>query len=160
MKRLIVVLALLAVPCWVLADTVTLDSPQVLSTPSATKMDWYISRIDAQTKTLRVTYRWRDATDGTIHLGSRTDWQTWSCRDIEVPGENADCTDALVPHDCCTGVGTGTCDDMEDECFSDVFGFIIRTQDVGTKMGVGLRTLIWNKMKADVLTGGNDGTFE
>ena len=160
MKRLIAVLVLLAIPCWVMADKIVLDSAETLSTPQATHMDWHVSKIDAKTKILQITYRWRDATDGTIHLGSRSDWQRWSCRDIEVPGENVDCTDALVPYECCTGLGTGTCDDMEDTCFSDVFGFTIRTQDVGTSIGLGLRTLIWNKMKADVLSPTNDGTFE
>ena len=44
--------------------------------------------------------------------------------------------------------------------FSDVFGFLMRCpQDGGVKIGVGLRTLIWNKVKASILTGGNDGTF-
>jgi hypothetical protein len=48
----------------------------------------------------------------------------------------------------------------EQTCFTETFGFAIRAQDVGSAIGVGLRNLLWNKMKADVLTGGNDGTFE
>ena len=160
MRKPIAVLVLLALPCWALADRITLTDEETLSTPQAKYMDWHVSKIDAATKSLQVTYRWRNATEGTIFLGGRNDWQTWTCRDIETPGENAECTDSLVPYECCTGLGTGTCDGMDDTCFTDVFGFIIRTQDAGTKMGVGLRTLIWNKMQADVLTGGNTGTFE
>ena len=49
---------------------------------------------------------------------------------------------------------------LDDSCFTDVFSFQIRQQDVDTSIGAGLRTLIWNQMKADVLTGGNDGTFD
>jgi len=47
----------------------------------------------------------------------------------------------------------------EDECFSDVFTFQVREVDVGTSIGHGLRTLIWNKMRPDILTGANNGTF-
>lgn len=46
------------------------------------------------------------------------------------------------------------------ECFTDVFTFHIRSQDVGKSIGAGLRSLIWNKFKAAMLTTGNDGTFE
>jgi hypothetical protein len=49
--------------------------------------------------------------------------------------------------------------EITDTDFDDVFGFIVRQQDVGTKIGVGLRALIWNKFKSEVLTAGNDGTF-
>lgn len=46
------------------------------------------------------------------------------------------------------------------ECFTDVFSFQVRSQDVGTAIGAGLRQLIWNKFRRDVLTGSNNGTFE
>jgi len=161
MKTLLgMLVVLMLLPIMALADTVTLDSPETLSTPEAIKMDWRISNITAKTQTLQVTYRWRDSTDAPIHLGSKNDWHIWTCRDIQTPGENVECTDALIPWECCTGLGTGTCDGMDDTCFSDVFSFQIRSQDVGTSIGAGLRTLIWNKMRADVLTGGNNGTFE
>ena len=143
------------------ADSVTLTTPETLATPQATKLDWYIDLIDAREKMLVVKYRWRDAT-GTIikraALGQT--WESWACRDLEVPGENVACTGAGTPTPCCTGVGTGTCDDMLDTCFTDVFGFRVRQQDVGTAIGVGLRQLIWNKFKQTILSGGNDGAFD
>jgi hypothetical protein len=158
MKKIIFALLILW-PRLAVADTVTLDSTEVLSTPNATTMDWHVSKIDAKSKTLTVTYRWRDDTGAPIFLGSRNQLHTWHCRDIETPGENSECLDVEDPWECCTGLGTGACDGMEDTCFSDVFRFNIRSQDVGTAIGVGLRTLIWDKMKADVLTGANDGSF-
>jgi len=143
------------------ADTVVLDNPETLSNPTSQNLRWKITLIDAETKTMVVSYYWRDdATGDPLYFGRRSQWKTWSCRDIEVEGTNAECTDVEVPWACCTGAGTGTCDDMISTCFSDVFKFLIRAQDVDTMIGVGLRTLIWNKFKADVLTGGNDGTFE
>jgi hypothetical protein len=160
MKTLVILLALLVLPISAPADRITLDDPEVLSTPEATHLEWFISKIDAQTNTLQVTYRWRDVDDGAISLGRRTDWNIWTCRDIETPGENSECLDVDDPWDCCTGLGTGDCDGLDDDCFNSVFGFQIRAQDVDTGIGVGLRTLIWNKMKLDVLTGGNDGTFD
>jgi hypothetical protein len=48
----------------------------------------------------------------------------------------------------------------EGQDFTDIFSFLIRQQDVGVKIGVGLRTLILNKFKADVLSAGNSGTFD
>lgn len=55
----------------------------------------------------------------------------------------------------------GTSRDWEcsGTCFDDTFGFTIRAQDVGTTLGAGLKQLLWNKMKADVLSPGNDGTL-
>jgi len=78
--------------------------------------------------------------------------------DEDVDDDN--CTGANEPWDCCTGSETGTCPEILDTCFTDVFSFSIRTQDVGTSIGLGLRTLIWNQMKNDILTGVNDGTFD
>ena len=48
----------------------------------------------------------------------------------------------------------------DDQCFRDVFGFLIRPEDVDCKVGIALRKLIWFHFKQDVLTPGNDGTFE
>lgn len=162
MKKLLILFAIIFIlPLGVSADRVTLNSTEVLSTPNATHMDWYIDLIDAKTKTLRVRYRWLDSTGAPIFLGNRTTWQTWSCRNVvDNPITiNADCVGVGDPWSCCTGVGTGDCDETVTD-FSDIFTFKIRTQDVGTSIGVGLRTLIWNKMRADILTGGNNGTFE
>lgn len=142
MKKLVIVLGiiLLLFPISAYADRVTLNSSETLSTPVATHLDWYVDKIDAKSKELIVRYRWLDASGTPIMLsGSRTQWHTWSCRDIpddpETPGDES------------------TTD------FTDIFGFSIRQQDVGVSIGVGLRTLIWSKMKGDILTVGNDGTF-
>jgi hypothetical protein len=142
------------------ADRITLDSAETIDNPQAVALDWYVDRIDALNKTLTIKYRWIDANETPIrNRDSFQSWHTWQCRNIEVPGTNAECIAAGDPYECCTGAGTGTCDDMQDTCFSDVFGFNIRTQDVGTSIGIGLRALIWNQMKQDILTTGNDGSF-
>ena len=162
MKKIILVLfaVLLFIPVLGFADSITLTDDEVLQVPTSKHMDWYVDRIDVDRKLLRIRYRWRGDNQEIIRLqDTKSAWLAWECRNIEVPGTNAECVGVGDPYECCTGVGTGTCDDMIDTCFSDVFGFEIRTQDVGTGIGVGLRTLIWNQMKQDVLTGGNDGVF-
>jgi hypothetical protein len=159
MKVLISFLVLLiSAVCY--AEQITLTTPQPVVAPSAVKIsDWEITRINAERKLLSVRYRWRDATGDVIDFKSKDGWHTWTCQDIEVQGTNAECIEAGNPYPCCTDAGAGTCDGMVDTCFSDVFGFTIRSQDVGVKMGVGLRTLIWNKMKTDIIPG-NDGAFD
>jgi len=127
MKTLTCVILALFLPALALADTITLTSPEILTLPSAAKLDWRISGIDAQAHRMVVTYRWRDAAGEIIDVGDGGRWNTWEC---------------------------------SDTCFTDVFTFQIRAQDVGTPIGVGLRTLIWNRMKQDILTGGNDGSFD
>jgi len=36
---------------------------------------------------------------------------------------------------------------LSGQDFTDVFGFLIRAQDVGTPIGQGLKQLVWNKLK-------------
>lgn len=127
-KRLMLILAFILCCSWpVLADTVTLTSPEVLTVPTAAKLDWRLGSIDAQEGVLTVYYRWRDSDGHVIDRGRGDRWERWEC--------------------------SGT-------CFTDVFSFQVRSQDVGTAIGAGLRQLIWNKFRADVLTGSNNGTFE
>ena len=164
MKKIIVSLVMLGFLCSggvVMADSITLNSGQMLSVPTAAKIsEWQIILIDAAAQRMQIRYRWRDADYNLLTVaGNRTGWEYWECRNRS-EGNNADCTDVDTPWDCCTGAETGTCPEMLDTCFSDVFGFQIRQQDVGTSIGIGLRTLIWNQMKQDILTGGNDGSFD
>jgi len=164
MKKIIVsILAVLFFCGIVVADDITLTSPEALTQPTASKItEWEVTKINAAQKVMKIKYRWRDGSNVVIEglpNSGRNGWLEWTCADVEVPGTNAECTGVGDPNVCCTGAGTGTCDDMESTCFTDVFGFTIRAQDVGTGIGVGLRTLIWNAMKADILTGANDGVF-
>jgi len=159
MKNLWLLFVLLFVSALAYADRINLDSDETLSTPVSEALDWEIIKINAKEKILQVKYRWKDSDDAPIFLGSSRTWMVWTCQNVS-EGNNDDCIDVDDPWDCCTGAGTGTCPEVTDTCFSDVFGFLVRSQDVDTKIGVGLRTLIWNKMRPDILTGDNDGTFE
>jgi hypothetical protein len=149
-----------------LADSVSLNSAEVLSTPTSQKLDWQVTLIDAAAQRLSVRYRWLDGNDKVIRMSrSGNQWMYWEC--VAYPAIPAfdplTCVDIGDPDGCCTGPGIGIgcyAGRAEETCFTDVFGFSIRTQDVGTSIGVGLRTLIWSKFKADVLSGGNDGTFQ
>lgn len=166
MKKLFLILVCVTFfPVISIGDSIVLDSPETLQTPIATKLKWEIVSINAAKKNMRIKYRWVTSDNKDIYTGRRSVDHYWNCRDRWQdlnPVSNDECVAAGDPDPCCTGAGTGTCDDLTqtDSCFSDVFGFQIRTQDVGTGIGVGLRTLIWNQMKQDILTPGNDGTFE
>jgi len=163
MKKVIVyLLSILFFLCGIaVADVIDLNQNEVINTPQSSKMEWEITRINASKQILQIKYRWLDSNGTPIRDASGNVWKIWTCRNIadSNPVSNSECTDVNTPDECCTGAGTGNCD-VVDTCFSDVFGFNIRSQDVGTSIGVGLRTLIWNKMKDDVLSGGNDGSFE
>ena len=162
MKKIILVIALLIfLPFNVYADRIVLDNVEVLSTPNSTHLDWYVDKIDAGSKTLIVKYRWLDSNGDPIYLAGRNLWHTWSVRDTADNPTTvaAECLGVGDPWECCTGVGTGDCDETITD-FSDIFSFQVRQVDVGTPIGAGLRTLIWNKMKSEILTPGNSGSFE
>jgi len=164
MKKICLILIFLFCIPVVHADKIVLDTPETIQTPEASKLDWEVVSINADRKYMKIKYRWRTSEDETIFTQRNAD-HYWICRDSYEdtnPVFNEECTDAGVPDACCTGVGEGTCDHLvqTDSCFTDVFSFQIRSQDVGTPIGVGLRQLIWNQMKQDILTEGNDGTFE
>lgn len=130
MKYSVCVLVVMLIAGVALADTLTLNSAETLTPESSQKLSWEIVRINAQEKVLTVKYQWLDASDTPVYTRPGGVLY-WDCRD-----------------------------DGSSTCFSDVFGFVIRSGDVGTKIGAGLRTLIWNKMKADVLkVANNTGTF-
>jgi len=156
LKFFIVILLLFTVSAN--ADQITLTTGETVTPPVAVKMDWYVDQIDVASSLLVVKYRWRDSENQSIKdFRTNSLWNTWQCKNI--PDLNPDCIGPADPYECCTGFELGTCQ-TADPCFTNVFGFQIRQQDVGTGIGVGLRTLIWNEMKEDILTPGNDGTFD
>ena len=146
-------------------QVLTLNAPEALAVPTATKLDIRHIDINITDKTVTVTYRFLDEGGGPIPAAnSNRVNRTWSCRDIPaVPAfDPATCTDVDMPDPCCTGLGTGEgCYEGRpaDTCFTDTFSFVIRTQDVGTMLGKGLRALIWSKMRPDVLTGTNNAVL-
>ena len=151
MKILLVVLAVFFCSSGLsYAQTGTLSPSISLSVPTAAKIQVKNIEIYPVTKTMQVTYRWLTSDDKPIYkIDSRYYDQVWSCSDV--PAQNpADCVRAGFPYLCCTGAGTGTgCNDAVTD-FTDIFGFTIRSQDVGTKLGIGLRNLIIIKMKASI----------
>ena len=156
MVTLIILLFLASVAT---AQDVTLSSPKNLDVPVATKVRWKEVKILPIEKKVIIKYEWLDADNTPIRqAGTFRSEQIFTCADVQTPGENAECTASGDPNPCCTGVGSGTCDGMVSTCFSETFGFTIRPQDAGQKIGVGLRTLLWNKLKAGIVPG-DTGTF-
>lgn len=122
------------------ADMITLNATEQLTPPTAAKIHLQQIIIDASSKVLQVKYRWLDSNNQPIQVRDHPVVQTWTCRN------RADSPE--------------TPEDETDNCFSSIFGFSIRQQDVGVKLGIGLRNLLWNRMKQDLLTTGNDGVFD
>lgn len=154
--------AVVIVLLWVslaMGQDLTLSSPKNLDVPVATKLRWKEVKILPLDKKVVIKYEWLDADNTPIRqAGTFRSEQIFTCADVETPGENAECTASGDPNPCCTGVGSGTCNGMVSTCFSDTFGFTIRPQDAGQKIGSGLRTLLWNKLKSTVAPG-DTGTF-
>lgn len=150
MKRLVILLSIVFCFGIAYAQDATLSAPVPLSVPTANHIQISNIEIMPVSKIMRVTYRWLDANKRAIVTtdGMKTD-RIWSC--TESAGEPvANCTDVGTPYPCCTGVGTGTNCKAPDTSFSDIFGFKMRTEDVGKSIGIGLRTLIVAKMKAQI----------
>lgn len=140
------------------AQVLTLNSTETLAVPTAAKLALDVVSINVQEKTVKVEYRFLTAGDINILTPTGNITRTWYCvdRDAQLA---ANCTGLHTPYWGCTGVGTGENLDPGSTCFTDTFSFVIRTQDVGTMLGKGLRALIWSKMRPDVLTGSNNATL-
>lgn len=139
MKKLFLVCLILV--SWLglaFADSITLTSPEDLQEPQATKIKLRKVEINMEPRYMVVHYSWATATSD-LRLSQRL-VQTWICQDREDD--------------------PGTPEDETSTCFTDVFKFSIRTQDVGTMVGIALRDLVWFYMKQDILSGGNDGSFD
>lgn len=142
------------------ADRITLDTPEAVNAPTAPELYWYVDKIDATIPELVVRYQYKDSLDHPINNPvTGRPWFKWVCRDVSNPQNVADCVGVDDPYPGCTGVRTGPLPEFLDTCFSDIFRFQIRQQDVGTAIGVGLRKLIFHQFKQDRLSPGNDGVF-
>jgi hypothetical protein len=140
MKKLMIIMLVCLFPGLLMAEMITLDSGEALDPPVNTHLRWKIVELDGLTKVLRVRYQRLGADGSVIYRGDQDGWKTWTCTNIPDDPETEEV-------------------DETDNCFSSIFSFNIRQQDVGMSIGVGLRQLIFNQFKADVLSEGNDGTF-
>jgi len=159
MKKLIIFAGLmLGLMGMAYADTVTLNNTEEMFPPSATQIEFKRILIDLNAHHMIVWYSWRDS-GGVIQKDGKI-IHTWSIGNISDDPEtdNALCVGEGDPWPCCTGAGTGECDES-DPAFNNLFLFQVRQQDVGTPIGRGLRNLIWSRMKNDILSEGNDGSF-
>ena len=159
------------------ADNGTLGSPLQLQPTEAISLDWDFSLGTSQ-NAITGKHRWKAAEGRIINLPNSGGggWIHWVLKNYQmdsVPAtSNDDCTDVDTPEDCCTGLGTGTCDDLVNvqngdcvaegdpsSCCVDVdIGVCRAWSDTalfncgasacdGYILGVGLRTLIINQWK-------------
>jgi hypothetical protein len=162
MKKLFIIIVMcFLLPIFSSAEELVLDTPKPISTPEISSYDWEAIIINRDDKTLVVRYNSLDSNGDKITFSNGRQLKSYVCQNIpDDPGTDVnDCVSEGEPYACCTGFGTGNCDES-DPCFDDIFGFEIRTQDVGTKIGIGLRNLIKNKFKNSVIGAGNDGSFD
>ena len=145
MKRLIIAICLtFGFASMASADVLVLNSPQTEVSPIVISLDWRRITLDLgnQDNVLTVQYFKLNAAGQRIPMSNGAVRRTWICRDMVDNPE--------------------TTEDETSTCWSDVFMFNIRTQDVGSPIGRGLRQLIFNQMKndPDVINPGNDGSFD
>jgi hypothetical protein len=160
MKRLaLLVCILLAWGSLAGGQGIDLDTPETLQPLTSQRAIWRSIEIFPAQKKMIVHYAWLTVLDEVISLYGIGD-QQFVCRDIETPGTNAECLLTGNPYPCCTGLGTGNCDGLDDDCFSSIFEFPIPSGAVGQPFGRGFRLLIKNQWRDRILTPGNDGTFE
>lgn len=116
---------------------INLTTAEPLAPQTATWIEWRELNINISEKTVTVKYVWHNDT-GVVPVDGKVE-QTYL---IQNHADNPD-----------------TPENEANPEFDEVFGFTIRAQDAGKKVGRALQTLIWAKMKASILAEGNDGTF-
>jgi hypothetical protein len=127
MKKFTLALILSFLPIMAFAQSADLSPPAQLSVPTAAKLQLMGRHENFVEKTMVVYFRFLDANGRPIYAAGtngRFD-NTWTCSD------DPDAEPAKT-------------------CFSDVYGFQIRQQDVGVTLGKGTRALIIAKMKQDI----------
>ena len=137
MKTLIFSL-ILAMSTFCYADEYILDTPETEISPITVRYDWQNVNIDLANNILTIFYNKLNDTGQAIPKPNGRTRRVWACQN------RAD--DPETP------------EDETETCWSDVFMFAIRTQDVGTPIGRGLRMLIKNQMSAAGLIG--TGSFD
>ena len=138
--KYVLIFLMIIIPMAVSADMITLNADDVETKPATEKINLLKIQINLPAKVMRIAYQRLDENLAPIRDNYGEEIRIWTCRnhadDPETPG------------------------DEFSTCFNDVFGFDIRSQDVGTALGLGLRNLIWNQMKQDILITATDGSFD
>jgi hypothetical protein len=125
MKKIALFLVLL--PSLAFAQVADLSPAVSITVPTSNKIALVSRHEDFINKTMTVFYRWLDSTGKPIYVAGsagRFDLK-WTCSD------DAEAVPAKT-------------------CFSDIYGFTIRAQDVGNTLGKGTRALVINKMKQEI----------
>ena len=107
MKKIILVVIALLFSSTAYGQVLTLNSPETLAVPTATKLDLRTVAINVTDQNITVTYRFIDADNQPIPVkGSNALDRTWRCQE-RAEQLAADCTAEHTPYWGCTGVGTG-----------------------------------------------------
>jgi hypothetical protein len=121
-----------------MATKITLNSAQQLASPNATWIEWRKILMKLDEKTIDATLVWHGA-DGVIPVNGNVE----VCKvlrnipdDPETPGNE------------------------KDNKFNKCWKYTIKAEDVDKDLGQILVKQIWQEIKAELLTGGNDGTIE
>jgi hypothetical protein len=121
-----------------MATTTTLNSAQQLASPSATWIEWRELKFKLNEKVAIAEIVWHSA-DGVIPVNGEITVRKVVrniADDPETPGNE------------------------QDKKFNKVWKYTIKDDDVGKDIGKLLVKQIWQEIKAELLTAGNDGTTE
>lgn len=141
------------------SQTIPLNSTETLAVPTATSVNIRKIEVNVNSKQIEVTYRFLDSNNNAIPMKEVAGIdRKWKCFDL--PAENvANCTGLEQPYKCCTGVGTGTDCFGGDLCWSNSYADDIKSGEVDNKIGKRFLKRIWDLLKVNILTAGNDGTL-
>ena len=157
-KLLLIPILIFALSGFCFADELVLDNDEVEVSPIAKSHIWEAANINLEKKEIVVRYTKINAAGQEIPMKNGRTLRSWTCKNTPDNPESvtADCLGEGDPWPLCTGVATCENDCKEtdfDLCWTNVFMFSVRQQDVGTFIGRGLRNLIKNQMAADGVFG-------
>lgn len=152
MRKIITAVLFLSLAGYALGADYNLTAPKDLIPSQAESYSFRQIYGDADSKRVQLYYYWKDANGDVIrpYGNARDGKQIFECTDQDsVPDvRNLDCVALDDPHDCCTGLGTGTCDDrfLNADCTADGAPFDCCTDlDEGT-------CECWNDIKSTLQT--------
>jgi hypothetical protein len=138
------------------ADVFNLTEPVTVAQPEAVAVDIRGQIFEPRIPRIRVIYRALDVNDTPIPEldGAATD-RTFICDGAD----STQCTGVETPWTCCTGLGTGVCEDA-DMCYSDIADYVLEFAPTGWTFAYGFNIFIRNQMCEQIpLLTGKCGTF-
>lgn len=157
MKRLLIVLALIAFPCISLAADLTLATPEKVSPQEYNKIKLGSFEVNFDEQTITYHYQLIAADGQAVPKKDGTTSRTFVCFE-RAEQIAANCTENGVPYNGCTGAGTGENLLPAVTCFSEVYNRDPKEVGAGKNVGGAFRETLIKKVTSSILSAGNTAT--